>query len=59
MKRGEDGKPEPWTQYRLAKESGVSESGIYQIESGREPQDATKVRLATALGAPELLPDGL
>lgn len=56
MMRDEDGKLMPWTQYRLHKASGVSESTICEIENDeREAQDITRAKLADALGAPELL----
>jgi DNA-binding XRE family transcriptional regulator len=60
MMKDEKGRPAPWTQYQLAKASGVSEAAISQIESkGRHPQEATAIRLASALGAPQLLPTHL
>ncbi len=60
MMKDEKGRPTPWTQYQLHKASGVSEAEISQIECrGRQPQDATIIRLATALGAPQLLPSHL
>ncbi len=60
MMKDEKGRPQPWTQYQLAKASGVSEAAISQIESrGRCPQDGTIIRLASALGAPQLLPSHL
>jgi transcriptional regulator with XRE-family HTH domain len=60
MMKDDRGKPEPWTQYQLHKASGVSEAEISQIEcKGRQPQDATIVRLSSALGAPQLLPPHL
>jgi plasmid maintenance system antidote protein VapI len=60
MMKDEKGRPQPWTQYQLAKASGISEAAISQIECrGRHPQDATIIRLASALGAPQLLPSHL
>lgn len=60
MMKDDKGRPSPWTQYQLHKASGVSEAEISQIEArGRHPQDATIVRLASALGAPQLLPSHL
>lgn len=60
LKKSKEGKPQPWTQYEVHKASGVAESEISEIERGkRNPQDGTKVKLASALGAPELMPAGL
>jgi transcriptional regulator with XRE-family HTH domain len=59
-KRDKDGRPQPWTQYEVHRLSGVAESEISEIErEKRNPQDGTKVKLATALDAPELMPAGL
>lgn len=58
-KRDDAGRPQPWTQYQLHVASGVSEMAISQIENGRVPQDANKVRLASALGAKELMPEDM
>jgi transcriptional regulator with XRE-family HTH domain len=59
-KRDAEGRPQPWTQYELHRLSGVAESEICAIEKGRRsPQDGTRVKLATALEAPELLPADL
>lgn len=59
-KRDKDGRPQPWTQYEVHRLSGVSESEISEIENGkRNPQEATRVRLAAALEADELMPADL
>lgn len=55
-----DGKPQPWTQYELARESKVAESEICQLERcKRSPQDGTRMKLAAALKAPQLMPPDL
>jgi plasmid maintenance system antidote protein VapI len=59
-KRDKEGRPQPWTQYEVHRLSGVSESEISEIENEkRAPQDGTKVRLAQALEAEELMPADL
>ena len=44
-------RPKPWTQYMLARESGVSEFEICRIERGKvqNPQDITRELLESAL----------